>query len=82
MSTGNLHTVGSINSRLKALNLANSASMYAIYEVQSNFDPSIGLWPPGPTPTPNTSLSFVYYDDSAIKPNLKGLPGKNESCLF
>jgi len=42
MSANNLQTAGNINSRFQALNLATTASMYALYEIQ--------IWGPGSTP--------------------------------
>ena len=61
LSIGNLRTVGNISARLRALNLANTACMYAIYEIQSDFISSSAFWDPGYEPGPDMSLSFVVY---------------------
>jgi len=74
MSANNLQTAGNINSRFQALNLATTASMYALYEIQSGRDTSLSVWGPGPTPLPS-SPSFVVYEPIPDA-NLNGLPGR------
>jgi len=74
LSTGNLKTVGNINSRLSALNLANTASMYALYEIQTDFNSAAVPWGPGPVPTPS-SHSFTEYIPIPDE-NLNGISGR------
>jgi len=76
LCTGNLKIAGNITTRIQALELANSGCQYAIYELESNFnDPNDYLWPPGPTPTPITGLSFIEYTPLSDAMT-DGLPGR------
>jgi len=73
--TDNLKIVGNMRVRLQTLNLANSASMYAIYEIQTVYDTTIVPWKPGATPTPVAGLSFTTYAPLPTD-KLNGLPGQ------
>jgi len=59
--TGNMKTTGNMSARIHALNLANTACMYAIYEIQTNFDVTSCLWSPGLKPPASPVLPFVVY---------------------
>ncbi|MEQ8223220.1 MAG: hypothetical protein ABRQ37_13010 [Candidatus Eremiobacterota bacterium] len=72
LSTGNMQTTGAINARIQALNLANSACMYAMYDIESNFSGNNFL--PGPPPTPATGLSYSDHTYNPIT-NTNGLCG-------
>jgi len=75
LATGNLKTAGNINARFHALNLANSASMYAIYEIQTCCEPDGFLWAPGAMPTPVSGMTFTVYDPIP-ESKLNGLSGR------
>ena len=71
LSTGSIRTMGNINSRFQALNLANSACMYGIYELETSWA-TVTPWPPGYMPGSPSGMSFVTRDIT----NVNGLPGK------
>ncbi|MEQ8223217.1 MAG: hypothetical protein ABRQ37_12995, partial [Candidatus Eremiobacterota bacterium] len=71
LSTGSIRTMGNINSRFQALNLANSACMYGIYEIETNWA-SVTAWGPGYMPGPPSAMSFVTRDITGMN----GLKGK------
>jgi len=74
LSTGNLKTVGNINARFQALNLANAAAMYAIYELQNNWS-NHTPWSPGHMLPPPSGLTYATHTYNPLT-NTNGLPGK------
>ncbi len=71
LSTGSIRTMGNINSRFQALNLANSACMYGIYELETNWA-TVTAWGPGYMPGPPSSMSFITRDITGMN----GIKGK------
>ncbi|MEQ8189996.1 MAG: hypothetical protein ABRQ39_18645 [Candidatus Eremiobacterota bacterium] len=56
LSTGNLRTTGNVRARFEALNLATSAINYNMYDFNHMSASIITPYPPGPTPTPLSSV--------------------------
>jgi len=72
LSTGNLHTTSNTGARFYALNLATSASVYAMYDIQSQGG-NITPFCPNSIPTTAT-LSFA--DNNYELTGMNGMPGK------
>jgi len=56
LSTGNLRTTGNVRARFEALNLATSAINYNMYDFNHMSTSIMTPYPPGPTPTPLSSV--------------------------